>query len=212
MVRQKSTVRKQQIIEAARGLITEKGMEAVTIDAIAEAVGLSEGAIYRHFTSKREILLLLIDELEHGLLSAVELAQEVEPDALRVLECILETHLADVEGSRGVSFVVVSGAMSFEGIGLADRVKSMLDCYLESLRGVMRRGIDEGSFHADLDVDAAAVTFFGVIQSTATIWALGGYSWSLDRWRTQILEIYKRGVAAPSEQTAIWLAPAPDSQ
>jgi len=201
LVRQTSSIRKQQIIEAARGLITEKGMEAVTIDAIAEAVGLSEGAIYRHFTSKREILLLLIDDLERGLLGAVETAQSVEPNALRVLECILETHLADVEGSRGVSFVVVSGAMSFEGIGLANRVRDMLNQYLKALEGVMQRGVDEGAFHSHLDVEAAAVTFFGIIQSTATIWALSGYSWSLDQWRTQILEIYKNGVAATLEKT-----------
>ncbi len=199
MVRQNSTIRKHQIVEAARGLITEKGMDAVTIDAIADAVGLSEGAIYRHFSSKQQILLLLIDELEHDLLSSVEKTQEIEPNALRVLECILETHLADVEGSRGVSFVVVSGAMSFEGIGLADRVRDMLERYLNVLQEVMRRGVREGTFHSGLDIEAAALTFFGMIQSTATIWALSGYSWSLDRWRSQILEIYKNGVAAPQE-------------
>ncbi len=199
MVRQNSTIRKHLIVEAARGLITEKGMDAVTIDAIADAVGLSEGAIYRHFSSKQQILLLLIDELEHDLLSSVEKTQEIEPNALRVLECILETHLADVEGSRGVSFVVVSGAMSFEGIGLADRVRDMLERYLNVLQEVMRRGVREGTFHSGLDIEAAALTFFGMIQSTATIWALSGYSWSLDRWRSQILEIYKNGVAAPQE-------------
>ena len=199
MVRQNSTIRKHQIVEAARGLITEKGMDAVTIDAIADAVGLTEGAIYRHFSSKQQILLLLIDELEHDLLSSVEKTQEIEPNALRVLECILETHLADVEGSRGVSFVVVSGAMSFEGIGLADRVRDMLERYLNVLQEVMRRGVREGTFHSGLDIEAAALTFFGMIQSTATIWALSGYSWSLDRWRSQILEIYKNGVAAPQE-------------
>ena len=57
MVRQTSSIRRQQIIEAARGLITNRGMDAVTMDAIAEAVGLSEGAIYRHFSSKHQILL-----------------------------------------------------------------------------------------------------------------------------------------------------------
>ena len=106
MVRQTTTIRKQQIIEAARRLITDRGMEAVTIDAIAETVGFSESAIYRHFPSKQQILRQLIDDLEHDLLACVALAQTTEPNALRVLECILETHLADVEGSRGVSFIV----------------------------------------------------------------------------------------------------------
>ena len=199
MVRQTTTIRKQQIIEAARRLITDKGMEAVTIDAIAETVGFSEAAIYRHFSSKQQILHQLIIDLEHDLLACVASAQTTEPNALRVLECILEAHLADVEGSRGVSFIVVAGAMSFEGIGLSHRIREMLDRYIESIKEVMRRGVGEGEFHKNLNVDAAAFTFLGMIQSTATIWALNDYSWSLDQWRNQILEIYKKGVTASQQ-------------
>ena len=196
LVRQTTIVRKQQVIEAARRLITDKGMDAVTIDAIAEIVGFSEAAIYRHFSSKQQILLQLIDDLEHDLLAGVAYAQTTEPNALRILECILETHLTGAEGSRGVSFIVLASAMSFEGIGLSDRIREMLDRYLDSIKEVMRRGVEEEQFHETLNVDAAAFTFLGMIQSTATIWALNGYSWSLDEWRNQILEIYKNGVAA----------------
>ena len=196
LVRQTTIVRKQQVIEAARRLITDKGMDAVTIDAIAEIIGFSEAAIYRHFSSKQQILLQLIDDLEHDLLAGVAYAQTTEPNALRILECILETHLTGVEGSRGVSFIVLAGAMSFEGIGLSNRIREMLDRYLDSIKDVMRRGVEEEQFHETLNVDAAAFTFLGMIQSTATIWALNGYSWSLDDWRNQILEIYKNGVAA----------------
>jgi AcrR family transcriptional regulator len=57
-------------------------MEAVTIDAIAETVGFSEAAIYRHFSSKQQILLKLISDLEHDLLACVASAQTTEPNAL----------------------------------------------------------------------------------------------------------------------------------
>ena len=66
----------------------------------------------------------------------------------------------------------------------------------------MRRGVGEVEFHETLNVDGASFTFLGMIQSTATIWALNGYSWSLDQWRNQILEIYKKGVAAPQQVPA----------
>jgi AcrR family transcriptional regulator len=57
-------------------------MEAVTNDAIAETVGFSEAAIYRHFSSKQQILLKLISDLEHDLLACVASAQTTEPNAL----------------------------------------------------------------------------------------------------------------------------------
>ena len=61
--RQSTRIRRRQIIDAARDLITSTGMESLTIDAIAEAVGMTEGAIYRHFVSKSAILSLLIDDI-----------------------------------------------------------------------------------------------------------------------------------------------------
>ena len=60
-------VRKHQIIEIARDLITTKGMEGITIEAIADAVSISEGAIYRHFTGKIQKLPRLIDDIETDL-------------------------------------------------------------------------------------------------------------------------------------------------
>ena len=60
----------------------------------------------------------------------------------------------------------------------------------------MRKGLHESEVHTNLDVDAAAFTFQGMLQSTATISALNGYSWSLNRWRRQILEIYKNSLPA----------------
>jgi len=92
--------------------------------------------------------------------------------------------------------------MSFEGIGLSDRIREMLDQCLASIMEVMRRGVGEGAFHETLNVDAAAITFLGKTQSTATIWALNGYIWYLDQWRNQISEIYKKGVAAPQRVLA----------
>ena len=78
MARQSTSERQLQIIEATQNLITSKGMEFVTIDAIAEKVGLTEGAIYKHFRSKREILTLLIDSIEQNLMETLVNSKQIE--------------------------------------------------------------------------------------------------------------------------------------
>ena len=196
MARQSTLVRQHQIIEAARSLITTSGMESVTIDAIAEEVGLTEGAIYRHFTSKHQILSLLIDDIERSLLDTVSSAQVEGASALKNLEHILEAHLSDVQGHRATSFIVITEAMAFDGIGLSPRVSSMLTHYLEFVRGVLEQGKKEGSIRYDVNVDAAATTFLGLIQSTATLWALNSYAPPLAEQRVQMWDIYKKGVAS----------------
>ena len=196
MTRQKTLVRRHQIIEAARNLIAAKGMDGVTIDAIAEEVGLTEGAIYRHFASKHQILSLLVDHIERNLLDTVESAQTEGASAVASLEHILEAHLSDVEGHRAVSFVVIAEAMGFDGTTLAPKVSLMFTRYLELIQAVLDRGIREGSIRPDINVNAAATTFFGLIQGTATLWALNGYAGQLAEFRSDMWDIYRKGVVS----------------
>ena len=196
MTRQKTLVRQHQIMEAARNLIAAKGMDGVTMDAIAEEVGLTEGAIYRHFTSKHQILSLLVDDIESNLLDTVRNAQTNGASAVDSLEHILEAHLSDVEGRRAVSFIVIAEAMGFDGTRLSQRVALMFTHYLELIQAVLDRGIREGSVRPDVNANAAATTFFGLIESTATPWALNGYSGQLAEFRSQMWDIYKRGIVS----------------
>ncbi|ADO45207.1 transcriptional regulator, TetR family [Hydrogenobacter thermophilus TK-6] len=53
-VKRKDT--KKRILESALKLFSEKGIRETTIKDIAKEVGITEGAIYRHFTSKDEIV------------------------------------------------------------------------------------------------------------------------------------------------------------
>lgn len=62
--RKKTELRQQQILEAAAKLIFKYGCEHLTVKRIAAAVGISEAAVYRHFTSKKSILSFLLHRLE----------------------------------------------------------------------------------------------------------------------------------------------------
>lgn len=55
-IRRPKAERVSQIIEAAREVFTENGYDAATLSDIAAKVGIVEGAIYRHFQSKRDLL------------------------------------------------------------------------------------------------------------------------------------------------------------
>jgi AcrR family transcriptional regulator len=51
---------KEKIIDQARGLFAERGYNGATTSEIARRVGVSEAALYKHFKSKKEILLACI--------------------------------------------------------------------------------------------------------------------------------------------------------
>ncbi|NPB08389.1 MAG: TetR/AcrR family transcriptional regulator [Aquificae bacterium] len=58
---------KQKILESALKLFSRKGFKETTIKDIAKEVGITEGAIYRHFTSKDEIINELLTNITREL-------------------------------------------------------------------------------------------------------------------------------------------------
>ena len=196
LARQSTSERQLQIIEATQNLITSKGMEFVTIDAIAEKVGLTEGAIYKHFRSKREILTLLIDSIEQNLMETLVNSKQVGDSSLDHLGRILVAHLNDVEDRRAVSFIIISEAIAFDGIFMSDRVSLMLNNYLDFIKNVVDEGIKDRSIRPDVDMGAAANTFLGMIQIVATLWSLDAYAESFKGLRTNMWNIYRKGVSS----------------
>lgn len=52
--------RKGRILDAAEALVLERGFDAMSIQSVADQVGIAKGAVYREFASKREILDVLL--------------------------------------------------------------------------------------------------------------------------------------------------------
>jgi AcrR family transcriptional regulator len=51
------------LLEKALTLFAERGYEQTSIEEIARAAGVAVGGFYQHFTSKRQLLLVLMDRL-----------------------------------------------------------------------------------------------------------------------------------------------------
>ena len=192
-------------MEAVTRLITRKGLGSVTIKDIAREVGVTEGAVYRHFVSKQQILSYLVDQVGEFLRETVEDAESQESSALENLERIFRLQLRDIEDYWGLALIVVAGAVSFEDAALRPRVASVLDAYVERIRSILRQGVKEESLRPDLDVDAAAFTFYGMVQGLASLWVLSETPWQPSDQGDPVWETYKRGVARAASTT---LAPA----
>jgi TetR/AcrR family transcriptional regulator, tetracycline repressor protein len=55
--------RRDEVLVAALGLLDDVGLDAITIRKLAERIGVQPGALYRHFTSKRELLDAMVERI-----------------------------------------------------------------------------------------------------------------------------------------------------
>ncbi len=194
-IRQRHDIRQRQILDAVARIITTGGMDKVTIKDIAEDVGVTEGAIYRHFVSKREIFSFVVYQWGKSLLDTIVDGHEDADPPLESLERVFRAQLSDAENHQALSYIAIVEAIAFEGLGLGAQVASIFTRYLEGIRQILEQGVQSGAFRPDLNLDAAATTFFGLIQSTATLWALNGYASPLAERATDMWEIYAKGIS-----------------
>jgi AcrR family transcriptional regulator len=186
--------RERQIVETARGIIKGRGIEYLTIKALAKEIGVSDAALYRHVTNKQQILLLVLEDVERTLLDAVVQAQKEGGSALQKLQDILKSHLSLVERRRGVSFLVLNETLRLDNEQLRSCASELLGKYLGAITHILREGQAEGCIKPDVDVDLAARLFLGMVQSNVTIWALQSHRLRLSDGYEGLWELYRGAV------------------
>jgi AcrR family transcriptional regulator len=192
--RKSTTIRKKQIMDAARKLIVRSGSEHVTVRNMAKEVGITEAAIYRHFKSKREILLFLADSVADGLLHDIDMARNVGFTSLETIDEILRTHLSGIEQKRGMSFLVLAEVISFGDKSLNKKVSDNIQIYVDRLKILLSDGVRAELIRKDIDLEAAALLLFGMIQGLVYMWALNGYKFDLTEKYSDLWKVYKKSL------------------
>ena len=191
---EKTSVRQKQIVDAARKVIIKYGSEHVTVRKIAEETGVSEGAIYRHFKSKRDILSLMIHDVESALLSDLKSLPVNGPMTLETLETVVSHHIASVARRKGVSFQVIAEIVSFGDKGLNQQVFDIIDSYTNRVEDILSEGVKTGVIRADIDLKAAAFLFFGMTQGLVNRWALSQYRFNLEKEYASLWKLFREAV------------------
>ena len=194
--RHPTETRRREILAEARQIVATRGMKGLTTKKLARATGVSEGALYRHFEGKEDILLGLIDDIEETLFEALKKAERQGGSALERLERLLEAHLSYSERRRGVAFVVISEVLLNGDRRLRQRMHTVIDRYLRLVQALLKKGVAEGQVKPNIEPSAAALAFFGLIQATITLWRFSSTELSPGEQFEALWRVYRDGIAS----------------
>ena len=192
--RENTQVRQKQIVSAARRLIVKYGSEHVTVRRMAKEIGVSEGAIYRHFKSKNDVLSFLIDDIEEALIGDIEKNYTSKLNSLEALQNIISDHMSSIEQRKGVSFQVIAEIISLGDKKLNKKISGVIDRYINRIKDILADGVKEGVVRPDADLDSAAILFFGMTQGLVNIWALSQYSFNLQEKYTSVWDVFSQSI------------------
>ena len=156
--------RKQQILEVlARELETHPGSR-ITTAGLAQAVGVSEAALYRHFASKARMFEALIDFAEDSVFTLVNRILEQDHDAVTRCERITRVVLGFSDRNPGITRILLGDALVGENERLRVRVGRFFERVETQLKQVLREAkLTEGQ-RAAAAIDASANQMTALIE------------------------------------------------
>jgi AcrR family transcriptional regulator len=196
-----TSVRKKQILNAARKLIIKYGGEHLTIRRIAKEVGITEGDIYRHFDSKKDIMSLLIDGIVVTWLRDIAKANTGGPSRLEILNDVMRKHLSTIEQRRGIPFQIIAETISLGDKELNRKTTETIGKYTQALEALLSEARRSGEVREDLNLEAASLLLFGMVQGLVNTWVLTNYDFDPQEKYSLLWNIYRQAVTKPQAGT-----------
>lgn len=195
--KQPTETRQASLVAAALALAAERSPAEVTTAALAQAVGISQGAVFRHFESKEAIWRAVIDLAHQTLLARLQAAADAQPDALEALRAVFMAHVAFVVEQPGVPRVIFQELQHPEDTPLKARVRGLMQAYRTLLAGLLKRAQSARKLAPGADLQAAAVLFIGSVQGLVMQSLLSGQVGAMAAQAPAVFDLFQQAIAAP---------------
>jgi AcrR family transcriptional regulator len=172
--------RKKQILESAGEVFAGQSYAKVGTADVAKAAGISEPALYRYFSGKKELFLAALQSTAPKLLEIWQgIASDVEDplETLRSIGVHYYDHLQDHSGNMKLQFQAVSEADDEE---VREALHENFAAFVRFVEETIDEGKRRGIVRRDVDSQLVAWQFLG-IGLTLDLMHLLGFSSELGR-------------------------------
>ncbi len=197
--KQATEVRRAGLVVAALHLAAQRSPADITTADLARAVGITQGAVFKHFASKESIWLAVLDWATDSLLAelhhAVAGPDEHLLSPLHALQAIFAAHVGFVTTHPGVPRVIFQELQHAEETPLKARVRGLMQQYRTLVMEMLQRAQTQNLLLPGTDLQSAAVLFLGAVQGLVLQALFSGQVQAMSFQAPAVFAIYLRGIA-----------------
>ena len=154
MSRMPAAERKEQLLETAVGLFAERGYAGTTTAMLAKAAGVTEPIIYRHFDSKKELFIAVIEHAGELTISLWDEELRSAKTPAQRLRRLVAVNPMSSEAGRGVYRVIVQAMTEIEDPdilhALREHVQRIHAFVADEVRGAQDHGMVSRAFSPEV--------------------------------------------------------------
>ena len=177
---QEFTDRQIEIMEAATNRISKYGIQNLTIKTLAEDIGLSEPALYRHFKSKNEILLSLLEYFKKDMKNRIQSISFKPTDtSADELRAIFNSQLQTFTNKPAIVSVIFAESIFHFDESLSNKVAEIMDMMQEYVKANITKGQEKGQYNKLIGASTLTTIIIGGMRMTVLKWKLSGHKSNL---------------------------------
>ena len=186
------TKRQTQIIEVALDLITEKGIQGLTMKNLSQRIGISEPAIYRHFESKIDILLSILNNFKEMANMLSEIMETYEDSAIEKIRFMFTKMLDIFSESPSMISVIFSEEIFKNEEILKTKIIEILNLHAQTIENIISKGQEEKNVREDIDKKNLALIAMGSFRLLVKKWDINNHNFDLKTEGNKLINVLNK--------------------
>lgn len=201
MSRLPAAQRREQLLDVAESLFAQQGYAGATTSQIAKAAGVTEPIIYRHFKSKRDLFVALIERTGKRTLTLWQgdVSKEEDP-AQRLARILADNPMVSPEGRAGYK-VLLQAIPEVEDTLIAKAVAEHMRLLHEFLTAEIERAQAAHRVTSRFSAEVIAWTLIHLGMGYGVLDAMGVSGHGRDEKGTHVREVIARILVGPTVAT-----------
>ena len=180
--------RQQQIIEESIKIIDEKGIQGLTIKNLSKAIGISEPGIYRHFESKTEILLSILNNFKEMAEMLSGMMKDFEGTAIEKIDFMFSRMLDIFSETPSMVSVIFSEEIFKNEEVLKNKIVGILNLHAQTIEYIIAKGQEENNVRKDIEVKTLALMIMGSLRLLVKRWDLNNHNFDIKKEGSKLIK------------------------
>lgn len=184
----KITERQLEIIEAAGKLLTESGVSGLTIKNIAKEMEFSESAVYRHFSSKEEIILAMLNYLSESMNMRLSTICKSQASSVQRLKDVFQSQLDFFEANPNFVVAVFSDGLFEESQRINEAIQRIMSVNMKNVIPVVAQGQSNGEFINTMSPDELMHVIMGSFRLQMYKWRISNMNFDIQKEGKRVID------------------------
>jgi len=162
MARKPTEVRREEIKLAVLQIIRTEGIKSISTKNLAKYTGLSEGAIFRHFKSKRDIIISIIDDVASDMIEKLKDVAQSNLEPNKKLFKFLCSNITYLTEHKGITILLFTEASHSNDTEMIEKLNHIFNCQRKLVGDIISDGIKIGIWDKNISVEDVTQFYMGI--------------------------------------------------